>query len=154
MGAQDFDFEFGTWRVRHRRLVRRLAGCTDWEDFDGTSVTRPVLGGAGNIEDNVIDLPSGSVRAIAIRSFDPAQGAWAIWWLSSAAPHRMDVPVIGRFQGGVGTFTAQDTHDGRPVLVRFLWSRTDTPQPRWEQALSPDGGATWETNWTMQFHRA
>jgi len=26
--------------------------------------------------------------------------------------------------------------------------------PRWEQALSVDGGATWETNWTMDFVRS
>jgi len=40
------------------------------------------------------------------------------------------------------------------VLVRFLWLRTLTRAPRWEQAVSPDGGATWETNWTMDFTRA
>ena len=25
--------------------------------------------------------------------------------------------------------------------------------PEWEQAFSGDGGATWETNWTMRFQR-
>ena len=24
---------------------------------------------------------------------------------------------------------------------------------RWERALSPDGGVTWETNWYMDFER-
>jgi hypothetical protein len=47
--GRDFDFEFGAWRVRHRRLRERLVGCTDWEEFPGTSETRPVLGGHGNI---------------------------------------------------------------------------------------------------------
>lgn len=108
MSARDFDFEFGKWQVRHRRLKERLVGCQTWEEFAGTSETRPVLGGSGCIEDNLIDLPSGSYRAIAIRAFDPASSSWAIWWLSAADPHHLDVPVVGRFVGDVGTFFAQD----------------------------------------------
>ncbi len=150
----DFDFEIGRWTVRHRRLRTRLAGADDWEEFDGTSETRTVMGGSGNVEDNVIAMPGGTVRAIAVRSFDAASGTWAIWWLASAAPHVMDVPVIGRFEGGDGAFLADETIGGRAVRVRFLWLRTRTDSPRWEQAMSVDGGATWETNWTMEFTRA
>ena len=43
--SQDFDFEVGKWQVRHRRLKERLVGCDDWEEFNGTSETWPVLGG-------------------------------------------------------------------------------------------------------------
>jgi len=151
--ASDFDFEFGRWRVHHRRLATRLAGADDWEEFPGTSETRPVLGGNGNIEDNVLHIASGSYRAIAVRSYDPVGGTWAIWWLDNRAPHALDVPVIGRFEDGVGTFLANDTHESRPVTLRFQWLRTGTDSPRWEQALSADGGATWEVNWTMDFER-
>lgn len=151
--SRDFDFEFGRWRVHHRRLKARLSGCDDWEVFEGTSETRPVLGGNGNIEDNLLRFPAGSSRAIAIRSFDPAAGTWAIWWLSTADPHRIDMPVVGRFEAGEGRFFADDIHAGAPVRLRFLWLRTDTVSPRWEQALSADGGATRETNWTMDFER-
>jgi hypothetical protein len=150
----DFDFQQGSWRVQHRRLKARLAGCTEWEEFPGTSEQRPVLGGNGNIEDNLLHLPTGDYRAIAVRSHDPASGSWAIWWLDSRSPHALDAPVIGRFEAGTGSFHADDTHEGRPVRMRFLWLRTDTDSPRWEQALSADGGATWETNWTMDFTRA
>jgi hypothetical protein len=54
----------------------------------------------------------------------------------------------------VGTFTADDLHEARPVRLRFLWLGTDTATPRWEQALSMDNGANWETNWVMEFERA
>lgn len=150
----DFDFQQGRWRVRHRRLKVRLADCHDWEEFDGTCEQRPILGGNGNVEDNLLHLPGGDYRAIALRSWDPANGNWAIWWLDNRAPHSLDVPVIGRFENGVGTFTADDLHEGRPVRLRFLWLGTDTATPRWEQALSADGGKSWETNWTMDFMRA
>ena len=151
--CDDFDFEVGQWRVHHRRLKERLAGCDDWEEFSGTSETRLVLGGNGNIEDNLIDFPTGAYRAIAIRSFDAKKGTWAIWWLASNGPHHLDVPVIGSFENGIGAFYADDHLGDMPIKVRFLWIRTDTASPRWEQAFSADGGATWETNWTMDFQR-
>lgn len=150
----DFDFEQGRWHVRHRRLKERLTGCTEWAEFDGTCEQRPILGGNGNIEDNLLHLPDGDYRAVALRSYDPATGNWSIWWLDGRTPHSLDVPVIGRFEGGNGAFYADDVHDGRPVRLRFLWLDTDNAYPRWEQALSVDGGATWETNWTMAFSRA
>jgi hypothetical protein len=149
----DFDFQQGRWHVRHRRLKARLAGCTDWEEFPGTCEQRAILGGNGNVEDNLLHFPSGTYRAIALRSYDPASGNWAIWWLDGRAPHALDTPVIGRFEDGVGTFYAEDVLDGAPVRMRFLWLGTDTPSPRWEQALSADAGASWETNWTMHFER-
>ena len=152
--SSDFDFEFGSWRVDHRRLRDRLVGCAEWDSFQGTSTTRPILGGSGNLEDNLLAMPGGDMRAVALRSFDPASGNWAIWWLSTTDPHQIDVPVIGRFSDGVGTFLADDTLRGAPVRLRFTWSRTDTDSPRWEQALSDDGGTSWETNWTMDFRRA
>jgi hypothetical protein len=151
--SHDFDFEFGRWKVHHRRLKERLVGCLDWEEFEGTSETRPVLGGNGNIEDNVLDFPAGTYRAIAIRSFDVNTRHWAIWWLSANDPHQLDVPVIGKFENGIGTFLAEDLLNAEPVTVRFLWLRTDGPTPRWEQAMSRDKGKTWETNWTMDFER-
>lgn len=152
--ANDFDFEIGQWNVSHRRLTERLSGCETWEEFAGTASMQTVLGGNGNIEDNVLELPNGTQRAIAVRSFDHARKSWAIWWLSSQDPHRLDVPVIGRFKDGVGSFFADDTLRGLPVKVRFLWLRTGTSTPRWEQALSNDQCKTWETNWTMDFSRA
>lgn len=152
--SRDVDFEFGCWTVEHRRLKLRLAGSDEWEEFMGTCDARPILGGNGNVEDNVVNIPFASYRAIAVRSYDPEKQAWAIWWLDARHPHQLDVPVIGRFENGDGAFYADDTFDGAPIKVRFLWLDTRTEQPRWEQAFSIDGGATWETNWKMWFTRA
>ncbi len=154
MASNDFDFEFGQWQVHHRRLKARLVGSDEWDSFTGQSETRPVLDGHGNIEDNLLNFPGGAYRAIAMRSFDVASGTWAIWWLDQRAPHHLDVPVIGRFKNGVGEFIAKDTLNDTPILVRFLWLKTDGPTPRWEQAFSVDEGRTWETNWTMDFERS
>ena len=149
----DFDFIIGDWRVSHRRLNARLQGCKDWTEFRGTSSTRKILGGFGNIEDNVLQFPDGDVRAVAIRSYDPGKRSWAIWWLDGRAPHNLDTPVVGSFSGTVGTFLANDVLDGRPIQVRFLWRTRPGSNPTWEQAFSADGGTSWETNWTMEFQR-
>lgn len=149
----DFDFIIGSWRVRHRRLNARLSGCTDWTEFDGLSSTSKILGGLGNLEDNLLDFPEGPVRAAAVRSYDPASRAWSIWWLDGRNPHNLDTPVVGRFVGGRGEFFAEDSLDGRPIKVRFIWNANPGQNPTWEQAFSPDAGESWETNWTMKFTR-
>lgn len=153
MISHDFDFQIGLWRVQHRRLKERLVASTNWEEFDGTSEMRLILGGNGNVEDNLLNISSGSYRAIALRSFDPIEKSWAIWWLDSREPHSLGVPVIGTFENSIGRFYANITQDGVPAKLRFLWLASNTLAPRWEQALSTDNGKTWETNWTMDFTR-
>ena len=150
----DFDFAIGDWRVRHRRLQDRLVGSNEWVEFDGNMSTRAVLGGFGNVEDNLLRLPEGEYRAIAIRSFNAHSGHWYIWWLDGRFPGQIDVPVSGKFENEVGTFHADDTLNGAPIRIRFIWSTGDQQNPRWEQAFSADGGSSWETNRTMEFSRA
>ena len=150
----DFDFLVGRWQVRHRRLKERLAGSTEWETFGGTSELRLLMDGRGTIDDNVIDLPGGPYRAVTLRSFDPTTRQWAIWWLDGRHPHQIDVPMVGSFNQGVGTFYADEQFNGRPIRVRFLWSDITATSCRWQQAFSADGGQTWETNWVMDFRRA
>jgi hypothetical protein len=151
--ATDFDFLLGRWTVRHRRLTERLTGADEWEDFAGTCDARPILGGAGNIDDNVLELPAGTYRAVSLRTYDWDTATWSIWWLDGRHPDRLDVPVVGGFQDGVGTFLAEDTLDGRPIQVRFQWTDITATSCRWAQAFSADGGVEWETNWVMQFTR-
>ena len=131
----------------------RLTGCTEWTEFNGSSSTRKILSGFGNVEDNILYFPEAEVRAAAFRSFDPVAKTWAIWWLDGRAPHNLDVPVVGGFVGPIGTFFAADTLDGKPIKVRFTWNSNPGGNPTWEQAFSGDGGSTWEANWVMVFKR-
>jgi hypothetical protein len=151
-GRHDFDFFVGRWRVAHRRLRKRLEGDTQWDEFAGSGEMRPLLGRLGNIDDNVIELPGGTYRGSTLRLFDPATRLWSIWWMDSRAP-RLEPPVHGRFERGIGTFLGEDMFQGRSILVRFIWSEISATTARWEQAFSPDAGASWEVNWIMQFRR-
>ncbi|WP_149194559.1 twin-arginine translocation signal domain-containing protein [Luteimonas suaedae] len=149
----DFDFLVGSWDVRHRRLRRRLVGSNDWDTFDGTLVNWPVLGGKGNVGDNVMNLPSGTIRGIGLRSFDPGTRLWSSWWLDSRTPSTIAPPTRGGFADGVGTFIGDDTLDGRPIKTRVVWSHITARSARWEQSSSADGGATWEPNWISELAR-
>jgi hypothetical protein len=61
--------------------------------------------------------------------------------------------MIGRFTDGVGVFYDSEVFNGALVFTRFLWTSSGRDRCRWEQAFSPDGGQTWETNWTADFTR-
>lgn len=150
--SHDFDFLAGRWSVAHRRLQRRLEGCTRWDDFTGTCELRPILDGQGNLDENVIELPGGTYRAATLRVFDPVGARWSIWWID-ARRGQVEPPVHGTFADGIGTFHGDDTWEGRAVRVRFLWSDMTATSARWAQAFSIDDEKTWETNWTMQFTR-
>ena len=151
--SDGFDFEFGKWNVHHRYLKERLAGSQDWLEFEGTSQTWATMDGRGNVEDNHIGNPGGAYRAMAVRAYDSKTGTWAIWWIDGRNPHHLDPPVKGNFQNGVGTFESDDTFKGKPIKVRFIWSKITSGTAHWEQAFSPDGGETWEANWEMEFTR-
>ena len=151
--SHDFDFLLGRWHVRNRRLVGRLAGLHEWDEFEAKAAARPLPGGLGN-EDVFCTEYGGGFVGMSFRFFDPETGLWSIYWADSRRPGLLDPPVLGRFEGDVGVFEGDDSHDGQPVRVRFTWSGTDTDTPRWEQAFSQDGGESWETNWIMDFARA
>ena len=150
----DWDWLEGRWSVRHRRLKTRLTNDTAWEEFNGTCECWITMNGHGNVDDNVVELPSGAYRAMAMRAFNPATGKWAIWWLDERYPDHIEPPVYGGFASGIGRFEGDDTFNGQPIRVYFQWSDITATSARWEQAFSTDGGATWEVNWVMQFKRA
>jgi hypothetical protein len=148
-----FDLFAGQWKARHRVLKERLAGCQDWWDYEGTQEFRVLMGGWANIDENVLRKPTGTYNAITLRSYDPKDKVWRIWWLDERMPDTLGVPVVGSFVDGVGTFLADDTFNDKPVKVRFIWSKITRDSRQWEQAFSPDGGKTWETNWYSWFTR-
>ena len=150
---RDFDFLVGSWHVQHRRLRQRLVGSDEWDSFDGTLVNWPVLGGKGNVGDNVMNLPTGTVRGVGFRSFDADSRQWSGWWIDSRSPSTIGPPEVGGFADGVGTFHGDDILDGRPVRSRVVWSRITEKSVRWEQSASADGGATWESNWISELVR-
>jgi hypothetical protein len=151
-GRHDFDFIAGKWRVHNKRLREWLKGSDEWEEFEATSVARLLFGGLGNLDEITMERGGGRVYGTTLRLFDPQTRLWSIYWASSTNGKLLE-PMIGRFEGGRGEFYDQEIYEGQRVFSRFIWSVLDANTARWEQAFSPDGGRTWETNWTMDFTR-
>jgi hypothetical protein len=151
MRNSDFDFLAGHWTSRQRRLVKVLADQDEWYEFDATLDCQVLLDGNGVFD--VLRAPQRDLEGITLRLYSPQEQAWRIWWASKTTGGQLDVPVVGRFDDGVGTFECDDTWEGRPIRVRYVWSETDTERPRWHQAFSADGGQTWEVNWIATFSR-
>lgn len=145
-GANDFDFEFGTWRTQLRLLVEPLSGSEEWVEYEGTSVVRPVLDGRANLVELDVEGPAGRIQGLSLRLYDPEARQWSLNF-SSMRTGRMSPPVIGAFRDGVGEFYGQERIGGRTVLVRFVISDITPTSARFEQAFSDDGGRSWEVNW-------
>ena len=150
-GRHDFDFIHGRWQVHNERLMQRLTGSDEWEVFFALDECRPLLDGTGNLEQFHTEWNDG-YEGLTLRLYDPVAQEWRIHWASNRSG-RLDPPMSGRFEQGVGTFHGDDTHEGRAVKVRFQWSRSSANSAHWQQAFSVDGGASWETNWHMWFRR-
>jgi hypothetical protein len=146
----DFDFLVGSWRVANRRLRRRWVRSNEWDEFPATSRCAKHLDGVVNIDEMV--MPTLESSGLTVRAFDFAQRRWAIYWLNSRTGVLFP-PVYGGFDGERGEFYGEDTDEGRPVKVQFIWMRRGPNAARWQQAFSLDG-RDWETNWVMDFTRA
>lgn len=152
-GSHDFDFLYGKWKMPNHRLVKRLAGSHEWEDFMSYDECQPLPGGLGNEDFYKTDHWKDFV-GLTTRTYDPKTGLWRIYWVDNRfSGGVIEPPVVGKFEGNVGVFQAPDTFDGKPIIVRFTW----TVHPKgskvvadWKQDFSADGGKTWETNWTNQ----
>lgn len=147
-GFDDFDFLIGDWTITNERLRERLKGSSEWENFSATSRVEKVMEGCGNLDQMAV--PSRGFTGMTLRLYNPETRLWSIYW-SDTKSCRLFPPMVGRFENGRGEFYGDDIEGGAPVRVRFLW--TGGASPRWEQAMSVDGGENWELNWVMRFEK-
>jgi hypothetical protein len=157
--ANDFDFLVGTWTSQQRRLRLRLQGCQEWESFAATVTCRHLPGGNAVIESFVAETWRPGFVGTALRVYNPATDLWSIFWFTNdgggidKATGHLEPPVVGRFEGNMGVFECDDHFEGQPIRVQYQWTRVDANHARWQQAFLPNGGTTWEVNWTAEFKR-
>jgi hypothetical protein len=155
-GRRDFDFLYGTWAMKNRRLENPVADDPgEWQEFVSSLETRPILGGLGNIDlYEAPDFPGRpGFHGFGLRLFDPTENVWRIWWASTVSDGQIDTPVVGRFENGEGRFECDDVLGGRAVRVRYEWKDITPTSARWVQSFSFDGGRTFEPNWIVELGR-
>ncbi len=145
-GQHDFDWEIGAWDTRLKRLREPLSGKTDWFEYAGTTVVKPVMGKRANLAELDVRGTASAIAGISLRLYQPASGQWTLNF-ANLSNGRITEPMTGSFNAGLGTFYGQDTANGRLVFVRFLIIPMSENAWRFVQAYSNDGGRTWENNW-------
>jgi hypothetical protein len=143
----DFDYLTGNWKLYNRKLKKRLANSREWLEFEATVNNQPLLQGIGNLDTYRAVFDGKPYEGIALRLFNPETKLWSIYWTDSNTG-KMDPPMVGSFDGNIGTFFCKDTFNNIPIIVVFYWNKTDKNKPVWSQAFSTDNGVTWEWNFT------
>lgn len=125
-GRHDFDFEIGTWNMLpsgNTHIVQRL--------WDGATIARLVV------------KSTAKVRGSLLSVYLPDSRQWHIYWVS-AADGSVSPPLVGSFSNGIGTFVGPDEENGRPILVRLIYSDITPTSFATVQSISHDDGKTWE----------
>jgi hypothetical protein len=144
-GQHDFDPLIGAWKYHLKRRLNPLTGSNTWVEFDGTGGCRKVWDGA-SLDQVELDGPNGHIEGLTLRVYNPQSHQWRLYWANKKVGI-LDPPQVGEFKNGRGEFFAQDTINGKTILIRFVWTNTTTDTPHFEQSFSDDGGKTWEVNW-------
>jgi hypothetical protein len=145
-GQRDFEPLLGRWRYHLKRRLRPLTGSTQWIDLIGKGDCTPLWHGRAQLDVLNVEGSTGHVEGLTLRLFNPQTQEWRLYWANSR-DGLIVAPQIGRFNRGHGEFYAQDTLDGKSILVKFDWSALRSKSPHFEQSFSNDGGKSWEVNW-------
>lgn len=144
---QDFDFFEGKWKLQNKRLKTRLNKCTEWSEYQATNTDKKILNGIGHTNNNVAIVDGKSLEGVALTLFNPKTRLWSIYWASNRngmLDH--DNPVVGSFEGNIGSFYCQEIINGKSIIVLARWDKTNPDKAVWSQAFSEDQGKTWEWN--------
>ena len=144
-GSHDFDPLLGTWKYHLKRRLHPLTGSNEWVEFEGTGTCRKVWDGS-EFEQAEFNAPNNRIEGAVWRLYNPESHQWRLYW-ANRKTGIIDPPQVGEFKDGVGEFYAQDTINGKTILIKFHWTNLSTATPHFEQSFSDDGGKTWEVNW-------
>lgn len=145
----EFDFLSGEWKISHRRIDK--PGSREWSVFEGEATCWSILGGIGSIEE--LRIPVRNFSGMGLRLLDVEKKEWSDFWVNAKSGVLVPPAVTGGFENGVGLFISDETDGGQAIKVRGMWDNITAKTCRWQQAVSRDGGQSWEDNWIMDWKR-
>ena len=144
----DFDFLAGQWRIRHRRLPKSGAA---WDVFEGEATCWSILGGVGSVEE--LRIPARNFSGMGLRLLDLESRVWSDFWVNAKSGVLTTPGTTGRFENGAGVFVSEEEDGGQVVKAAGIWDLITPTSCRWRQAVTRDGGQTWEQSWIMDWTR-
>ncbi len=144
----DFNFLVGEWRIAH---LQRAPGATEWKRFEGEATCWTILGGVGSVEE--LRIPARSFSGLGLRLLDVESHVWSDFWVNAKSGVLTAPGQTGSFENGAGIFASDYEENGRTMKSVGVWDLITPSSCRWRQAVSADGGKTWEQNWIMSWQR-
>jgi hypothetical protein len=141
-GQHNFDFTFGVWKTHIKRVLDPLSGSNKSIELNGTKTTQQIWGGRAQWEEIEADGPNGHWQGMTLFLYNPETHQWRQSFINSKIGE-LTPPLIGAFKDGRGELFAQDTLNGRSILVRAVWSDIEPNSYHYEESYSDDGGKTW-----------
>jgi hypothetical protein len=151
-GAHDFDFNIGVWHTQIRRILNPLSGGDRSVELQGTVTVRKVWDGRAQLEEISADGPNGHWDGLTLFTYNPGAHQWNQTY-ANRSDGVLTAPLIGAFADGRGELIAQDTFEGRTILVRGVWSQIKPDSHRFEEFFSDDGGKTWQPQFIANLTR-
>ena len=87
---------------------------------------------------------------MSISTYDEATAAWRQTWVDNTGTY---LAFQGEYQDGVMDLRTEREVDGRPALMRMLWSDISHDSLVWRWQRSFDRGRDWETLWQIAYTR-
>jgi hypothetical protein len=144
-GSHDFDFNHGCWHTEITRFTHVFSATPTPARLTGTVSVRPLWASAGGgwLEQIEADGPKGHWQALTLFLYNPESRQWSQNFANKAVGRFDSNPLIGQLRDGGMELYAQDTYDGRSILVRGLWFDIEQDAHSYEESYSNDGGRSW-----------
>lgn len=141
-GSHDFDFNIGVWHTHIRRILDPFSSSSNTMELNGTVTVRKVWDGRAQLEEIEADGPKGHWEGMTIFLYNPQSHQWSQSFINSKAA-TLEPALVGSFKDGRVELFAQDTFQGKSILVRGEWSAITPDSHQYEESYSNDGGKTW-----------
>ena len=151
-GPHDFDYQFGNWQVEISRLVHNADGTKTWQKLHGTHDVTKLWNGKSNVGVLEVDGPSGHLEGMQVRLFNPKTRQWSLTFASSRTGV-FGAPSVGGYAAGRGEFYDVETNGAYTIVHRSVTTNISRTSYRDEEAVSNDGGKTWEVDWIAIYTR-
>jgi hypothetical protein len=146
---RQFDFWIGEWSVQNRHMQADGS----WRDGDVTRARiTPVCGGRAILEEWAGPFQGGFMNGFSLRAYDPARTDWDLLLYWTTDGNGAFGKLRGSFRHGRGEFFPT-LEPGQRNSTRYTFSDGLPASCRWDSARTSDGGASWSTDWIMEFSR-
>jgi hypothetical protein len=136
-----FDFWIGDWTVRWtdkdgreqqgtNRIRKTHDGCVITEEFDGR--------------------PGSPLVGTSVSTWVPRAGKWKQTWVDNQGSY---LDFEGEFRDRRMILARRAPLAGEGVMQRMVFSEIGADALTWDWQASKDNGATWTTNWRLQYIR-